>query len=202
MRKKPDPEVERWAEDAREAARAAGIDVSKLGGRKTDGGANTGLDEEDEEAYGYDPDAQGDSDIFNEQWADIRETCNMGIIDYIQNQANEPYTVAERAMGTHLVRTGLKRSLEEADEDEEESEEEDEEHMDEDVVEIPKPGAGVAASRPRQPAAVAVNDANKFHPEHMLWFMAKGDMNIPNNLDMEYLRKGAKETGKRAAPAR
>ncbi|KAM7194276.1 mediator of RNA polymerase II transcription subunit 8 [Naviculisporaceae sp. PSN 640] len=199
LRKKPDPEVEHWAEDAREAARAAGIDVFKLKPR-ADGGANAGLDEEDEDAYGYDPDAQGDSDIFNEQWADIRESCSQGIVDYIQNQANEPYTAAERAMGTQFVRTGLKRSLEEIDEDEEESDEEDsQERMDEDVVEIPKPGG---ASRPQQPAAAAVNDANKLHPEHMLWFMAKGDMNIPTNLDMEYLRRSAKETGKRAAPTR
>lgn len=206
LRKKLEPEVEHWVEDAREAARAAGIDASKLGApSRAGGGANAGLDD-DEDAYGYDPDAQGDSDIFNEQWSDIRETCTMGIVDYIQNQANEPYTAAEREMGTQYVRTGLKRSLEEADEDEDESDEDEDgagvggDRMDEDVVEIPKPGA-ISRFQPAA-AAVATGDANKLHPEHMLWFMAKGDLNIPPNLDMEYLRRSAKEPAKRAAPAR
>ncbi|KAM7224530.1 mediator of RNA polymerase II transcription subunit 8 [Rhypophila decipiens] len=204
LRKKLEPEIEHWVEGAREAAKDAGIDISKLSGgsRFAGSGESGGTDEDDEDAYGYDPDAANSNDIFNEQWADIRGMCNDGIVDYITNQANEPYTVAERAMGTHNVRTGLRRNLEE-DEDESEEEEEDDEdnRMDEDVMEISRP----RVVPPRRPGAAAAAvggiEGNQLQPEHMLWYLARGDVSIPPNLDMEYLRR-TKEAAKRAGPGR
>ena len=112
-------------------------------------------------------------------------------------QAGEPYTAAERAMGTGNVRTGLKRSLDEEeneDDSEEEEEEEEEGRMDEDLVEV---GRGGLVGRPVVVGAAGVGGGKKkMEPEVVLWFLERGDGKVPMNLDMEYLRK-SKEASKR-----
>ncbi|KAK3328920.1 mediator of RNA polymerase II transcription complex subunit 8-domain-containing protein [Apodospora peruviana] len=196
LRKKLEPDVEKWVEDAREAARVAGIDVTKLSqpGNTKKGGGGYDEEDDDEDVYGGGDDNDDDvpSDAFNEQWADIKNMCFEAITDYIQNQAGKLYTTAERAQGIRNVRTGLRRSLaDEEDEDDEEDESSDEDEdedennkMDEDLVEVPRPGAPVT-----KPVAKVNGATPKMEPEHMLWFLARGDVNIPPNLDIESTRK-------------
>ncbi|KAK3355132.1 mediator of RNA polymerase II transcription complex subunit 8-domain-containing protein [Neurospora tetraspora] len=178
LRKKLEPEVESWVEDARSVARASGLDPSKLASSQQ---RTNGYDDDDDDYRDEEEDAP--SDPFNEQWADMFQVSMDSIRDYLMNQANEPYTVAEREMGIENVRTGLKRSLEE-----EESEEEDE---DEDEDE----------DRPLAAAGLGnVNAANLFHPEHVLWLASRGNMKLPKNVDLEAIRKREKPRG-RPAPA-
>ena len=179
LRKKLEPEVESWVEDARSVARASGLDPSKLASSQQ---RTNGYDDDDDDYRDEEEDAP--SDPFNEQWADMFQVSMDSIRDYLMNQANEPYTVAEREMGIENVRTGLKRSLEEEEDSEEEDEDEDE---DEDK---PLAAAGIGS----------INAANLFHPEHLLCLTSKGNMKVPKNVDLEAIRKREKPRG-RPAPA-
>ncbi|KAK3398115.1 mediator of RNA polymerase II transcription complex subunit 8-domain-containing protein [Sordaria brevicollis] len=177
LRKKLEPEVESWVEDARGVARASGLDPSKLASSQQR--ANS-YDDDDDDYRDEDEDAP--SDPFNEQWADMFQISMDGIRDYIVNQSKEPYTAAEREMGIENVRTGLKRSLEEDSEEEDEDEDEG--------VDRPLAAAGLGN----------VNAASLFHPEHVLWLASRGNMKLPKNVDLEAIRKREKPRG-RPAPA-
>lgn len=188
LRKKLEPDVESLVEEARETARAAGLDASMLGGG---GGTRSGYGEDN--IYGLDDGGAGDdegdvpSDPLNEHWADIRDACHEAIKDYAMNQSREAYTIEEQAMGTKNVRTGLKRSLEE-DSDEEEDDDEEDEDEDEDM------GGGVAAGNaaagPGQ--GVLPGGTAPLEPEHVLWFMSRGDLNLPRNIELESQQKEKK----------
>ncbi|KAK3337290.1 mediator complex, subunit Med8 [Cercophora scortea] len=202
LRKKLEPNVETWVEEARNAARSAGIDASKLGTGKVRGGGGYG--EEDDDDYGVD---QGDapSDPFDEEWADIRDACFEGIKGYIETQAREPYTAAEREIGTENVRTGLKRSLDDEsdEEDEDDSENESSEDEDDDMMDVDKAATGVP------PPAQAVPPAGKpavkvpaIQPEVVLWWAAGGDTNLPRNIDMEFDRKAREANRRPGGPPR
>ncbi|KAK3934943.1 mediator of RNA polymerase II transcription subunit 8 [Diplogelasinospora grovesii] len=205
LRKKLEPEVEGWVEEGKEHARSAGLDASKLGGgvRAGGGGDRNGYDDDEEDdTYGYEQSGLDEpTDPFNELWADVRDSCYEGIKSYIQNEATDNYTAAERAMGIENVRTGLRRNLEEEEEDddeEEEEEDEDDEEGDEgdeddeeDKEDILEGAGGVDEEQ----------EEEELHPEHLLWFMARGDLNLPPQIELEAKRAKAQDA-KRAAPAR
>jgi len=194
LRKKLEPEVESWVEEARETARAAGIDVSKLSG--PGGGAPTrgmnGYGDDDE--YGMDDEDEGvPSDPFNEQWADMLETFQHSLHHYVTVQLKKQYTVEEQEMGIENVRTGLKRELRDEDEDEDEDEEEEEEGV-----------AGVAGGVASQGAGAGTAGAAKkpvIQPEYLFWLAARGDTRVSRNIEFEAMRKVA-QTAKRPAPPR
>jgi len=187
LRKKLEPDIEGVVEEAREAARAAGVDVNKLGG---------GLEGDEEEEYGGEQEGEVPGDHFNEQWADVWEACFDGVKDYIENQAGEPYTLAEQEMGIKNVRTGLKRSLEDESEDEDEDED-DESIMETGTAVLPPAVAG-------QVPSAGVGAASKvpgIQPEHVLWFAMRGDLQLPPYVELESQR-AAKESGKKPGMAR
>ncbi|KAK3341272.1 mediator complex, subunit Med8 [Lasiosphaeria hispida] len=195
LRKKLEPDIESWVEEARDTARAAGLDASKLGSGFTDD------NNEDAGGYGLEQEGEVPPDAFNEQWADIRDACDEGIMNYIQNQASEPYTIAEQEVGTRNVRTGLKRSLE----DESDEDEEDEDESDEEMGGAGKAGgAGVPAPVPgygQQPGMPGQAKPLGMLPEQVLWFAARGDLNMPPNIDLESTRR-MREAGKRPGAVR
>lgn len=116
-------------------------------------------------------------------WDELRAWTQTRIADYVRDEAGDAYTKEERARGTDTVRTGLRRDIEDEDEDEEEDEE-DEEGEDED-------GAGMGGTA----TAAAGSSDTPLPPvqgpeiETLLWFGARGDFELPRNI--EYERKGA-----------
>ncbi|GAB1310198.1 mediator of RNA polymerase II transcription subunit 8 [Madurella fahalii] len=208
LRKKLEPDVESWVEEARETARAAGLDASKLatGARATGGGGGGGNGyESEEDAYGLDHEDEVPSDPFNEQWADMLDAFQGSLTEYVTVQVKKKYTVEEQAMGVENVRTGLKRDLEESDDDEEEGEDEDEEDEDEDEEQaggdsaIAQGGTGFPAAGAGAPAAAG--EKLPIQPEHLFWLSVKGDFNLPRNVEFESRRKITQKT-KRPAPPR
>ena len=159
LRKKLEPDVAAWYEDGRQTALAAGIDPKDLSGSRANG---EDYYEEEDDDYKAD---EGNGDALSELWEDAREACQQRIATYIRNESSQPYTAAERAMGIENVRTGLKRNLDE------ESDEEDEEDEDEDDV-----MTGRASGDATRPA---------IEPEHILWFSARGDFNLPRFIDLQ-----------------
>ncbi|KAF7551395.1 hypothetical protein G7046_g7740 [Stylonectria norvegica] len=95
-------------------------------------------------------------------WQELREWTHERIGVYVRDEASDPYTVEERKTGIENVRTGLRRNLEE-DSDEDEGDEDDVDEAEE-------------LEQVRGP-----------EPETMLWFMARGDFEMPRNVD--YIRK-------------
>ncbi|KAL2017672.1 hypothetical protein VTK56DRAFT_1886 [Thermocarpiscus australiensis] len=186
LRKKLEPDVEGWVEDARETARAAGLDPSTLATGVRPRGAN-GYDDED--TYGLDQEDEVPSDPFNEQWADMLDAFQETLQQYVTVQVKKKYTVEEQAIGIENVRTGLKRNLEESDEEDEEEEEEEEEEV---GPGGPAAGAGAATTAGGKPV---------MQPEHVFWLMATGDFTVPRNIEFVSQRK-ATETTKRPAPPR
>lgn len=72
-------------------------------------------------------------------------------------------------MGTENVRTGLRRDLEEESDDEDEDDEGDE-------------GAGGDGAAPGQ---AGTQQARGLEPETLLWFAARGDFEVPPNVEYE-----------------
>ncbi|KAL2261447.1 hypothetical protein VTK26DRAFT_4164 [Humicola hyalothermophila] len=190
LRKKLEPSVEHWVEEARETARAAGLDPGKLSSGTPVGGAN-GYHDDD---YGLDQEDDIPSDPFNEQWADIRDAFQESLHEYVTVQVKKKYTVEEQAMGIENVRTGLKRDLEESDDEYEDEDEEEEE-------EEPALASGGAAGQVSGAGAGAAAGRPALQPEHLFWLAVQGNLNIPRNIDFESTRK-VKETTKRPAPPR
>jgi mediator of RNA polymerase II transcription subunit 8, fungi type len=168
LRKKLEPDIESLVEDARKTAKDAGVDPAKLAAGKA---YNNGEDDE----YGLDAEGDVPGDPFNERWADIFDACKEGVVEYIQTQAREGYTVEEQEMGTRNVRTGLRRSLD--DEEESEDEDEEDEEGEDEAMGAVSGGKG------------AVTGASKLEPEVVLWFAARGDMRLPGNIEIESQKK-------------
>ncbi|KAH8899284.1 choline sulfatase [Thozetella sp. PMI_491] len=125
-----------------------------------------------------------------ELWEDAREACQERIAHYIRNESSQPYTAAERALGIENVRTGLKRNLDEESEDEEEDEEDD------DVMMIDPPNGSGAPPTGQPGTSAAMGNNNGLEPEHILWFAARGDLNLPPHIELQS-QKGAKDAKKR-----
>ncbi|KAK3393707.1 mediator of RNA polymerase II transcription complex subunit 8-domain-containing protein [Podospora didyma] len=183
LRKKLEPAVEGWVEEARETAKAAGLDPNKLGTTRPNGGrvgGGYGSDDDDDD-YGLGMDEDPPSDPFNDQWADIVAASDEKIGSHLSKQVAQAYTVAEQQMGIENVRTGLKRTLraEDADSSDEEDDEEDEEDEDEEMAGTERDGADLPLSGPGQ----------KIEPELVLWLAARGDPFLPPNIELEWQRK-------------
>ncbi|KPM43326.1 hypothetical protein AK830_g3159 [Neonectria ditissima] len=103
-------------------------------------------------------------------WHELREWTHGRIAAYVRDEAGDVYTAEERAAGTENVRTGLRRDVEDEDEDEDESEDEEDETDRGDGIE----GESAAAQLARGP-----------EPETLLWFMARGDFEMPRNIEYE-----------------
>ncbi|KAF4953843.1 hypothetical protein FGADI_5635 [Fusarium gaditjirri] len=103
-------------------------------------------------------------------WRELRSWLSDRVIHFISTENSDAYTAEERATGVKNVRTGLRRPIEDDEEEEEEDEEEgDEEDEDEEPekAEIPE---------------VKVRGAE---PETLLWFAARGDFEVPRNVEYE-----------------
>ncbi|OAQ99028.1 hypothetical protein LLEC1_02503 [Akanthomyces lecanii] len=104
-------------------------------------------------------------------WDELRAWTQTRIADYVRDEAGDAYTREERARGTATVRTGLRRDVED-DEDDEDDEDEDGDEED---------GAGSSEASFPPPQGPEI--------ETLLWFGARGDFELPRNI--EYERKGA-----------
>ncbi|KXX83221.1 Mediator of RNA polymerase II transcription subunit 8 [Madurella mycetomatis] len=204
LRKKLEPDVESWVEEARETARAAGLDASKLatGARAPGAGGGAGGNgyESEEDTYGLDREDEVPSDPFNEQWADILDAFQTSLMEYVTVQVKKKYTVEEQAMGVENVRTGLKRDLEESDE-EEDGEDEDEDEDEEAGGESAAAQGDTEVSTAGAGARTAASEKLPIQPEHLFWLSVKGDFNLPRNVEFESRRKVTQKT-KRPAPPR
>ena len=109
----------------------------------------------------------------------------------------------ERAVGVENVRTGLRRNLdEESEEEDEDEEEEDEGDEDQEMAD-----SGAVVGGPPPPAApggagvAAGPTASEIEPEFLLWFAARGDFDLPANIERESQRR-LREAGRRSGPGR
>ncbi|KAF4973731.1 hypothetical protein FSARC_39 [Fusarium sarcochroum] len=99
-------------------------------------------------------------DALDNIWKELRAWLTERVGYFAANENNDVYTAEERANGTENVRTGLKRDIEEGEDDEDEEEEEEEN------VETPVQVRGP-------------------EPETLLWFAARGDFEVPRNVEYE-----------------
>jgi mediator of RNA polymerase II transcription subunit 8 len=172
VRKKLEPDVESWVEEARETAAAAGVDATKLAT-----GVPTRREHDyDEDIYGMDQDEDVSSDPFTDQWADMHDAFQETLQHYVTVQVKKKYTIEEQAMGIENVRTGLRQNLEESDEEEDEEEEEEEEDEAAGAAEHAR-DAGSGAGGPG-----AAGGKPTLEPEHLFWLAARGDLDIPRNI--------------------
>ncbi|CRK14977.1 hypothetical protein BN1723_002142 [Verticillium longisporum] len=114
-------------------------------------------------------------------WKELRAWTQERVARYVIEEAGDVYTREEREGGIENVRSGLKRPLEEPDESDDEDGDDDE-NEDEDVV----MGDGAQSGAP-QPGKVAGPE-----PEVFFWFSARGDFDLPRNVEFE------KDAAKRA----
>lgn len=96
-------------------------------------------------------------------WDELRAWTHGRIAEYVRGEASDVYTREEREGGVENVRTGLRRDLEEeSDEEQEEGQEEDD------------GDGGAELQTVRGP-----------EPETLLWFAARGDFEVPRNVEYE-----------------
>ncbi|KAK3904751.1 mediator of RNA polymerase II transcription subunit 8 [Staphylotrichum tortipilum] len=185
LRKKLEPDVESWVEEARETAHVAGLDASKLSAGMRERGEH---DYDDEDTYGMDED-DAPSDPFTEQWADMHDIFMQSLQQYVTVQVKKKYTVEEQAMGVENVRTGLRQPLVDSDDEEDEDEEEDE------AEEQAVPAAAGAGAPPATDGKQAVE------PEYLFCLMARGDLRLtPRDFPFESRPAPARPTGRPAPP--
>lgn len=114
-------------------------------------------------------------------WDELRQWTHGRIAAYVRDEAGDVYTKEEREMGVDTVRTGLRRGLdEESDDEDEEAEDADDDDGDDEGED--EDGEKGRTQPPRGP-----------EPETLLWFAARGDFDVPRNV--EYERKGAVRKG-------
>lgn len=115
-----------------------------------------------------------------EVWEALREWTTERVASYVRDgEAADVYTKKERQAGIETVRSGLRQPLKEADDDEDEDESdegEDDEDADLDVI------MGDAAAGGQQPAQ---GQAALPEPELLFWFAARGDYELPPNVELE-----------------
>ena len=124
-----------------------------------------------------------------EVWYDLREWTTQRVASYVRDgEAADGYTKKEREMGVDKVRSGLRRPLEEPDEDEdEESDEEGDKDDDDDEDDDMDVDALMGDTLPTQAQTQALPE-----PEVLFWFAARGDYDLPANVELE------KDAAKRA----
>ncbi|KFA54924.1 hypothetical protein S40293_02338 [Stachybotrys chartarum IBT 40293] len=119
-------------------------------------------------------DAVGPEGIANLQklWEELREWTHGRIAEYVREEAGDVYTKEERDIGVENVRTGLRKNLDDDDEDEEFEDDEDTK-MEQDLSQAPQQPP-LQSSRARGPEL-----------ETLLWFAARGDFELPPNIEYE-----------------
>ncbi|KAL2180159.1 mediator of RNA polymerase II transcription complex subunit 8-domain-containing protein [Thermothelomyces heterothallicus CBS 202.75] len=209
LRKKLEPDVENWVEEARATARAAGVDASKLAAGVRPRGVH---DYDDEDAYdlgaAVNPD-DAPSDPFSEQWADMADNFRQTLQQYVTVQVKKKYTVEEQAMGIENVRTGLRQTLEESDEEDEDEDEEEEEEEEAAGTTAAQavPGAPAAAGAAGAAGAAEGQGGRRggfpvvVEPEHIFYLQAQGSFDLPRNIPLESKRVQTGAT-RRVAPPR
>lgn len=100
-------------------------------------------------------------------WDELREWTQGRIAAYVRDEAGDVYTREEREMGVENVRTGLRKGL-----DDESDEEDDEDEADEDEDGEDEERGGRALARGPE-------------LETLLWFGARGDFELPRNVEFE-----------------
>ncbi|KAH6608962.1 hypothetical protein Trco_002308 [Trichoderma cornu-damae] len=113
-------------------------------------------------------------------WDELREWTHDRIASYVREEAGDAYTREEREMGVDKVRTGLRKGLDEESDEEEDGDEEDDDEN-EDAMDGVN-GQAKATALGRGP-----------EPETLLWFAARGDFDVPRNV--EYGRKSGGKRG-------
>lgn len=114
-----------------------------------------------------------------EVWEELRAWTTERVASYVRDgEAMDVYTKKEREAGVHTVRSGLRRALEEPDDDEDEDEDDDDEgggsdDDDDDIImgEAMQPSQGQKQALPE--------------PELLFWFAARGDYELPPNVELE-----------------
>lgn len=215
LRKKLEPDVESWVEEARATARAAGVDASKLAAGVRSRGVHD-YGDDDEDAFAVNPgDDDAPSDPFSEQWADMADNFGQTLQQYVTVQVKKKYTVEEQAMGIENVRTGLRQSLEESDEEDEDEEEEEEEEEAGTAPAAVQGVAGVPAAAAAVAATATAAGGGSFEgqgglggglpavvePEHIFYLQAQGSFDLPKNIPLESKRTQTGPT-RRVAPPR
>ncbi|KAF4440819.1 Mediator of RNA polymerase II transcription subunit 8 [Fusarium austroafricanum] len=100
-------------------------------------------------------------------WRELRAWLSERIGYFAANENNDPYTAEERATGIKNVRTGLRKGIEDDEDDEDEEGDEEDEEEEPEKTEAP---------------AVKIRGAE---PETLLWFAARGDFEVPRNVEYE-----------------
>ncbi|KAM4058070.1 mediator of RNA polymerase II transcription complex subunit 8 domain-containing protein [Hirsutella rhossiliensis] len=130
-------------------------------------------------------------------WDELRQWTHERIAAYVRDEAGDVYTKDERATGTDKVRTGLRRGLDEESDDDDDDDDDDEE-ADEAEDGIDDDGDGGDEGKKGKTRLVRGPE-----PETLLWFAARGDFEVPRNVEYERkvgLRKGLE--GVNIPPAR
>ncbi|KAJ0303571.1 hypothetical protein COL516b_006576 [Colletotrichum fioriniae] len=186
LRKKLEPGVEEWVERGREttrelrgAANGGPSSLSDGGGVGISGGPSIVGD-----GGGGAGNGGGEAQL-EAVWRDVRAWTVERVQKYVLEEAGDVYTEDERRMGVENVRTGLRRGLEEEDDDEDD--EDDEEESDEegggggggggdgDVV-MSGQSQSQQTKKPTKPTGP--------EPEMLFWFEARGDFDLPRNVDL------------------
>jgi mediator of RNA polymerase II transcription subunit 8 len=115
-------------------------------------------------------------------WEELRGWTYERIASYVQDEAGDSYTKEERDQGVENVRTGLKRDLDDEsdDGDDEEDEEGDEDEEMEDGE--GQGGSGVAGGGEQNREEQKPSGPEL---ETLLWFMTRGDFDVPRNVEYE-----------------
>ncbi|KAL4408295.1 RNA polymerase II mediator complex component Med8 [Colletotrichum abscissum] len=179
LRKKLEPGVEEWVERGRETTRE--LRGANVAPPSSSDGSSVGIGGGPGIAGGPVGAGNGGGEAQLEAvWRDVRAWTVERVQKYVLEEAGDVYTEDERRMGVENVRTGLRRGLEEDDEDdddEDEEEESDEEGGggggDGDVV---MSGQSQKKKKPTKPTGP--------EPEMLFWFEARGDFDLPRNVDL------------------
>lgn len=159
LRKKPEPEIATAIDEGRKMVIGSSDGGLSAAGITQGIGAITGLGTRDNNGGGNGM-AQGSEKEIQATWEAARTFCTSRLMEYVQNEADDPFTEEERQLGIENVRTGLKRSL-----DDDEGDDEDE---DEDVMVIDRP--------PPPPApGVVTQDVEGTMVENIMRLAARGE---------------------------
>ncbi|QUC21213.1 uncharacterized protein UV8b_05456 [Ustilaginoidea virens] len=117
-------------------------------------------------------------------WEELREWTHGRIAAYVRDEAGDVYTKEERNLGVQNVRTGLKRALDDEsddDDDDDDGDDDDDDGGDDDADGKDEVGDGDGNDDAKDGEA-----ANKgAEPETLLWFAARGDFEVPRNVEFE-----------------
>ncbi|KAK0384188.1 hypothetical protein NLU13_8276 [Sarocladium strictum] len=112
-------------------------------------------------------------------WNELREWTVDRIATYVREEAGDVYTKEERELGVENVRTGLRRDLEESDEEDEDEEDEDED--DESGEKMATDATAVQGGAKTKQENVTRGP----EPETILWFAARGDFDVPPQVEFQ-----------------